>query len=74
MEQNKEIWEDCFNIVEVGLRKEPIHYKDNSNLLGEVLLKELYEKSDIDFEEGITTLVDLMAYLIEKGGFVIVKK
>jgi len=74
MAQDSKIWESCFNGIETGLKEEPIHYKDSHNLLGEVFLKELYENSHIDFEDGLDTLVDLIAYLVDKNGFVITKK
>jgi hypothetical protein len=39
-----------------------------------VYLKELYQKSDINFDDGLDQLVDLVAYLIDEGGYSIVKK
>tara|TARA_R110000772_G_scaffold17946_1_gene49751 strand:- start:7831 stop:8190 length:360 start_codon:yes stop_codon:yes gene_type:complete len=74
MEENKKIWNDCFNKVLNGLKSNPIHYKDNHNLRGEVYLKELYQNSDINFDDGLDTLVDLVAYLIDKNGYTIEKK
>ena len=67
-------WNDAFNKVEEGLRNQPIHYKDNHNMRGEVYLKELYDEYGIDFEDGLNKLVDLVAYLIDKGGYKIIKK
>jgi hypothetical protein len=67
-------WNDAFNKVGEGLRNQPIHYKDNHNMRGEVYLKELYDKCGIDFEDGLDTLVDLVAYLISEGGYKIIKK
>ncbi len=67
-------WNDAFNKVEEGLRNQPIHYKDSHNLIGEVYLKELYDKCGIDFEDGINELVDLVAYSISEGGYKIIKK
>jgi hypothetical protein len=67
-------WNDAFNKVEEGLRNQPIHYKDSHNMTGEVYLKELYNKYDIDFEDGLDKLVDLVANLIDEGGYKIIKK
>ena len=67
-------WNDAFNKVEEGLRKNPIHYKDSHNLKGEVYLQELCEDSGIPFEDVLDTLVDLVAFLIDEGGYKIVKK
>jgi hypothetical protein len=74
MEDNKKIWNECFGKVLNGLKLNPIHYKDAHNLRGEVYLKELYQKSDINFDDGLDQLVDLVAYLIDEGGYSIVKK
>lgn len=65
---------DVFDIIEEGLKVHPIHYKDENNLRGEVYLKELYENYGIDFEDGLDQLVDLVAYLIDKNGYQIIKK
>lgn len=40
MEENKKIWNECFEKVLEGLKSNPIHYKDNHNMVGEVLHKE----------------------------------
>ena len=74
MKGNKNIWNECFGKMEDGLKSNPIYYKDNDNLKGEVYLKELYKNSNINFDEGLNELVDLIAYLIDKEGYSIVKK
>ena len=68
------LWNDAFDKVEEGLKNKPIHYNDYTNLRGEVYLKDLYEKYGIDFEDGLDQLVDLVAYLIDEGGYKIIKK
>jgi hypothetical protein len=67
-------WNEAFNKVENGLRIKPIHYRDEHNLQGEVFLKDLYEKSSIDFEDGLDNLVDLIAHLLDVNGYKIVKR
>jgi hypothetical protein len=67
-------WNDAFSKVEEGLKNKPVHYRDSNNMSGEVYLKELYDKSDIDFEDGLDQLVDLVAYLIDESGYKIIKK
>jgi hypothetical protein len=74
MEDNKKIWNECFDKVLDGLKSNPIHYKDSHNLIGEVYLEELYQNSDINFDNGLDRLVDLIANLIDEGGYSIVKK
>lgn len=74
MVQDKKIWNECFDKVEAGLKINPIHYKDSHNLRGEVYLEELYQNSDINYDDGLDSLVDLIAYLIDEGGYSIVKK
>ena len=74
MEDNKNIWNECFDKVLNGLKSNPIHYKDSHNLSGEVYLKELYQNSDIDFVDGLDQLVDLVAHIMDESGYSIVKK
>lgn len=74
MEQDKKIWNECFDKIEAGLKINPIHYKDSHNLRGEVYLEELYQNSDINFDDGLDQLVDLIAHLINESGCLIVKK
>lgn len=73
MEDDK-IWNDCFDKVLEGLKSNSIHLRDPDNLEGAVYLEELYQDSNIDFNDGLDQLVDLIAYLIHKNGYVISKK
>jgi hypothetical protein len=72
--KDTKVWNECFDAVEKGLRAEPIYHMDRTNLEGKVFLKELYDKAGIDFEDGLDTLVDLIAYIIDTNGYTIQKK
>lgn len=68
------VWNECFDKIEERLKVEPIHHRDPHNVGGPVMLRELYEKSEINFENGLDTLVDLIAHIMDENGYEIIQR
>lgn len=70
---NLKVWNDFFNNISEELKKNPIYHRDSDGR-NKVFLSELYENSDIDFDDGLDSLIDIIAFIVNESGYTIIKK
>ena len=66
---DSKVWNDCFNKVEAGLKTHRFESRSGRNILLRELFEESFRTFQIESDDGINSLVDLIAYLVDTNGY-----